>query len=183
MQYINISFLVIIPVFSFFHKKRVEMCKYSFVSHKDNHITLMWISYHSRFLVHFGPYWLHFWKGKIILAGNCHHLETLFVERHIPPKTLGSVASYSGRIYLMFSKGVPDSSRTHSCPVPLAPARFDRIGFDPFVLDKSVFLLSLFNCGRFSRHGLSISGFSVSGQAVSDSSSRGWPVSGGWGVS
>lgn len=59
---------------------------------------------------------------------------------------------------------------------------FDRIGFDPFVLDKSVFLLSLFNCGRFSRHGLSISGFSVSGQAVSGSSSHDWPVFRCWGL-
>ena len=55
----------------------------------------------------------------------------------------------------------------------------DRIGFDSFVLDELVFLLSLFDYGWFSRHGLSISGSSVSGQAVSGSSSHDWPVSRG----
>lgn len=90
---------------------------------------------------------------------------------------------------LMFSKVSPRltlSPCIQSCPVQLVSAGGwtpDRIGFDPFVLDELVFLLSLFNCGRFSRHGLSISGFSVSGQAVSSSSLHGWFVFEGWGIS
>ena len=88
----------------------------------------------------------------------------------------------------MFSQ-ISSRFRIYSRPVRLAPTG-GLIGYDlilPYFLNQYFvlqgFFSFLFNCGRFSRHGLFISGFSVSEQDVSDSSSHGWSVSIGWGVS